>query len=177
VSLKNSRLRLASVAALVVALSGPATVGPAMAATQQAVAGASAGSREQAPAVPTDFVDLPTSPLPADSEQHEFTVSYRNESSADRIVAPQLLVEAPDADSDSDAGPFLTPADIKLERRTAGGRWETVDVGTQTGTLFTDLSTARRTLHAGETLTQVYRLTVVNPQAKGTVAPRVALFG
>jgi hypothetical protein len=170
VSLKNSRLRLASVA-LVVAVSGLAMAGPAMAATQPAGAGAPAVSQEQAPAVPTDFVDLPTSSLPADSAQHEFTVTYRNDSSADRTVAPQFLVESPDA------GPFLAPSDIKLERLKADGCWEAVQVGTQTGTLFTGLSTAQRTLHAGETLTQVYRLTVVNPQAKGTVAPRVALYG
>lgn len=169
-SLQNSRLRLASVA-LVVALSGLATAGPALAATEQAGTGASEVAREQAPAIPTDFVDLPTSPLPADSARHEFTVSYRNDSSADRSVAPQLLVTYPDA------GPFLSPADIKLERRTAHGCWEAVQVGTQTGTLFTDLSTARRTVRAGETVTQVYRLTVVNPQAQGTVAPRVALYG
>ncbi|WP_030943713.1 hypothetical protein [Streptomyces sp. NRRL S-646] len=168
-SLKNSRLRLASVA-LVVAVSGLAMASPAMAATQHTVAGAVAGSQEQAPAIPTGFVDLPTSALPADGAQHEFTVTYRNDSSADRTVAPQLLVESPDA------GPFLAPSDIRLERRKADGCWEAVQVGSQTGTLFTDLSTARRTLHAGETLTRVYRLTVVNPQAKGTVAPRVALF-
>ncbi|QOV36943.1 signal peptide protein [Streptomyces ferrugineus] len=169
-SLKNSRrLRLASVA-LVVALSGLATAGPAIAATQPPVAQAPAGSQEQTPAVPTGFVDLPTAPLTADSEQHEFTVTYRNDGTTDRTVAPQLLVLSPDA------GPFLDPADIKLERRTSHGCWESVEVGTQTGTLFTDLATARRTLHAGETLTQVYRITVVDPQAEGTVAPRVALY-
>ena len=166
-SLKNSRLRLASVA-LVVAVSGLAMASPAMAATQHTVLGAVTGA--QAPAIPTAFVDLPTNALPADSAQHEFTVAYRNDSSADRTVAAQLLVESPDA------GPFLAPSDIRLERRTADGCWEAVQVGTRTGTLFTDLSTGRRTLHAGETLSQVYRLTVVNPQAKGTVAPRVALY-
>lgn len=169
-SLKNSRLRLASVA-LIVALSGLAAASPAMAATQPSVAATATGAQEQAPAAPTDFVDLPTSPLPADSAPHEFTVTYRNDSSADRTVAPQLLVTSPDA------GPFLTPADVKLERRTAHGCWEPVQPGAQTGTLFTDLTTAQRTLHAGETLTQVYRLTVVNQQAEGTVAPRVALYG
>ena len=168
-SLKNSRLRLASVA-LVVAVSGLAMASPAMAATQHTVAGAATRSPEQAPAILTDFVDLPTSGLAADSAAHEFTVTYRNDSSADRTVAPQLLVESPEA------GPFLAPSDIRLERRKADGCWEAVQVGSQTGTLFTDLSTARRTLHAGETLTQVYRLTVVNPLAKGTVAPRVALY-
>jgi hypothetical protein len=169
VSSKNSRLRLASVA-LIVALSGLAAAGPAMAADRPAAVESSTPSQTQAPAIPTDFVDLPTSSLPADSAQHEFTVTYRNDTAADRTVAPQLLVVSPDA------GPFLAPSDIELEHQKADGCWEAVQVGTQTGTLFTDLSTARRTLHAGETLTEVYRLTVVNPQAKGTVQPRVALF-
>ncbi|MFF4356061.1 signal peptide protein [Streptomyces sp. NPDC001604] len=158
--------------ALVVAIGGLGMASPAMAATQHTVSGtaAAAGAQEQAPATPTGFVDLPVRAVPADSAQHEFTVAYRNDSSADRTVAPQLLVESPDA------GPFLAPSDLRLERRTADGCWEAVQVGAQTGTLFSDLSTGRRTLHAGETLTQVYRLTVVNPQAKGTVAPRVALY-
>ncbi|WP_324617276.1 signal peptide protein [Streptomyces bicolor] len=157
--------------ALVVALCGLATAGPAMAATQQPVAAASTGAQELAPAIPTGFVDLPTSALPADDEPHEFTVIYRNDSRADRTVAPQLLVTSPDA------GPFQDPADVKLERRTAHGCWKPVQLGTQSGALFTDLTTARRPLHSGETLTQVYRLTVVDPEAEGTVAPRVALYG
>ncbi|MCX4882264.1 hypothetical protein [Streptomyces sp. NBC_00847] len=167
---KNSCLTLASVA-LLVALSGLATAGPAMAAARPAVAGASPSSRVHASAVPTGFVNLATSPLPAAGEQHEFTLTYRNDATADRTVAPQLLVES------QDAGPSLAPSDITLERRTADGCWEAVRVGTQTGTLFTDLSAARRTLHADETLTEVYRLTVIGPQATGTVQPRVALFG
>jgi hypothetical protein len=63
-----------------------------------------------------------------------------------------------------------------VERRKTDGCWEAVQVGTQASTLFTDLSTARRALHSGQTLTEVYRLTVVTPQAKGTVEPRVALY-
>ncbi|MFE0251353.1 signal peptide protein [Streptomyces sp. NPDC059010] len=169
-SLKNSRLRLASVA-LVVALSGLAMAGPAMAATQQTGGAVAAAAQRQPAAVPTGFVDLPTSPLKADGERHEFTVTYRNDSAADRTVAPQLLVQSPDA------GPFLTPSDVELERRTADGCWEPVQAGAQTGTLFTDLTTAQRTVRAGETLTQVYRLTVVDPDAEGTVTPRVALYG
>jgi hypothetical protein len=168
VSFKNSRLRLASVA-LIAVLSGLAMAGPAMAATQPSAP--TAVSAQQTPAIPTGFVDLPTSALPADSEPHEVTVTYRNDSAADRTVAPQFLVTSPDA------GPFLAPADVKLERRTAHGCWEPVELSTQTGTLFTDLTTAQRTLPAGETLTEVYRLTVVDPQAKGTVAPRIALYG
>jgi hypothetical protein len=170
VSSKNRRLRVAFVA-LVVALTGLAAAGTATAAApQRTTAAASAPAAEQPPAVPVDFVDLPTSPLPSDSRPHRFTVTYTNETSADVTVAPQLLVESPDA------GPFLAASDIKLERRTAHGCWVTVQPGSQTGTLYTDLSTAQRTLHAGETLTQVYRLTVLDPRAEGTVHPRVVLY-
>ncbi len=169
-SSKNSRLRVALVA-LVVAVAGLAAAGPAAAAAPQAPAAVSTALPEQAPAILTGFVDLPTSPLPADSREHRFTVTYRNDSSVDQTVAPQLLVESPDA------GPFLDPSDVKVERRTATGCWEAVQLGSQTGTLYTDLSTAQRTLHAGDTLTEQYRLTVLDPDAEGTVHPRVALYG
>ncbi|MER5217840.1 signal peptide protein [Streptomyces sp. NPDC002838] len=169
-SSKKSRLRVALVA-LAVAVAGLALAGPAAAATHQTPTTVTTAPQDQAPLIPVDFVDLPTSALPADSQRHEFTVTYRNASSAGQTVAPQLLVESPDA------GPFLNPSDVRLERRTAHGCWEAVEVGSQTGTLFTDLSTAQRTLHAGETLTEVYRLTVLNPDAEGTVHPRVALYG
>ncbi|MEV0639392.1 signal peptide protein [Streptomyces sp. NPDC050619] len=168
-SSKNSRLRVAFVA-LVVGLAGLAAAGPAAAATHQDIPPAATAPGEQAPPVLVDFVDLAASPLPADSEKHEFTVTYRNESLVDQTVAPQLLVESPDA------GPYLDPSDVKLERRTAHGCWKTVQMGTQTGTLYTDLVTAQRTLHPGQTLTRVYRLTVTNPEAVGTVQPRVALY-
>jgi hypothetical protein len=52
-----------------------------------------------------------------------------------------------------------------------------VETASQTGTLFTDLTSAQRTLHPGQTLTQVYRITVVDPDAQGTVQPRIALYG
>ncbi|UUU23671.1 hypothetical protein [Streptomyces sp. DSM 40750] len=164
---KNSRLRVALLT-VAVAVAGLALAGPAAAATPQTATTAS--TAQQTPAIPVDFVDLATSPLAADGETHEVTLTYRNDSTTDRTVAPQLLVESPDA------GPFLDPSDIEVERRTAGGCWEPVDLGTQTGTLFTDLSTAQRTLRAGETLTEVYRLTATDPAAQGTVHPRVALF-
>jgi hypothetical protein len=106
----------------------------------------------------------------ADGEQHQVTVTYRNDTAADRTVAPQLLLESPDA------GPFLEPSDVVVERRTAHGCWRPVPTASQTGTLFTDLTTAQRTLHAGRTLTQVYRITVTNPAAQGTVLPRIALY-
>ncbi|MET9832176.1 signal peptide protein [Streptomyces sp. NPDC006385] len=169
-SLKNSRPRVAALA-LMVALAGLAAAGPAAAATSQTQTTlTSSAPTSRTPAIPTAFVDLPTSPLVADAAGHEVTVTYRNESPSDRTVAPQLLVVSPDA------GPFLNPSDIRIERRTAAGRWEAVDVGSQTGTLFTDLTAAQRTLHAGDTLTEVYRITVLTPEAEGTVLPRAALF-
>ncbi|MFD9038982.1 signal peptide protein [Streptomyces bottropensis] len=163
---------------LLVGISGLATSGAATATPQPAPAAAAASvssqtqtqTQVQPPVSPTGFVDLRTRPLPADSRQHTFTVTYRNDAATDRTVAPQLLVVSPDT------GPFLSPSDITLEHRQTDGCWEAVEVGTQTGTLFTDLSTARRTLHPGQTLTEVYRLTVITPHAKTTVAPRVALY-
>lgn len=173
-SLKNRRPRVAALA-LMVALVGFAAAGPAAAATPQTqtptITATSTAPTSQAPAIPTEFVDLPTSTLVAGNAGHEVTVTYRNESSADRTVAPQLLVESPDA------GPFLNPSDVRVERRTVTGCWEAVNLGSQTGTLFTDLTTAQRTLHAGATLTEVYRVTALDPAAEGTVHPRVALFG
>ncbi|WP_328223646.1 MULTISPECIES: signal peptide protein [unclassified Streptomyces] len=165
-SSKNSRLRVAFLA-VALAAAGLALAGPAAAATPQA---ATVATTQQTPAIPVDFVDLATGPLAADGESHEVTLTYRNDSAADRTVAPQLLVESPDA------GPFLDPTDVKVERRTAGGCWKAVDLGSQTGTLFTDLTTARRTLPAGATLTEVYRVTVTDPAAQGTVHPRIALY-
>lgn len=46
---------------------------------------------------------------------HLFTVSHRNDSTCDQVVAPQIQVERPAA------GPFLTPADIEVKRRDADG--------------------------------------------------------
>lgn len=160
---KNLKLALVSVA---VVLGGLAAAGPAAAATT-----APPVVRVQQAAVPVDFVDQPATPLVADGARHKVTVTYTDDTSADRTVAPQLLVQSPDA------GPFLTPSDVRVEARTPDGCWQPVPLASQTGTLFTDLTTAQRTLHAGETLTQVYRVTVLNPEARGTVSPRVALYG
>ncbi|MCF1598910.1 hypothetical protein [Streptomyces muensis] len=184
-SLKISRPGVAALA-LMAALMGVAAAGPAVAATQQTTTqttsqtttqaipqtppAASTALPAQAPAIPTEFVDLSTSPLVADGASHEVTVTYRNDSSADRTVAPQLLMQSPDG------GPFLEPADVRVERRTAAGCWEAVELGSQTGTLYTDLVAAQRTLHAGDTLTEVYRITVLDHEAEGTVQPRVALY-
>ncbi|MFG2793463.1 signal peptide protein [Streptomyces sp. NPDC048419] len=154
--------------ALVVAVSG--TAGPAMAAARQAAPGAAASPQVRTPAAPGHYLDEPAGSLQADGEQHEFTVTYRNDTAQDRTVAPQLLVVSPDG------GPYLAPSDVLLERLTADGSWEPVRVGSRTGTLFTDLPGARRTLHPGERLTEIYGLTVVEPSAEGTVQPRVALY-
>ncbi|MER7403397.1 signal peptide protein [Streptomyces sp. NPDC000070] len=169
-SSKNSRIRIALLAA-VVALTGLATAGPALAATPAVTPAVTVtSSQAQDPAIPTDFVDLPTSPLRADAPQ-EFTVTYRNTTQTTTTVAPQLLVTSPDT------GPFLAPSDVRVERRTGHGCWVAVGLGSQTGTLFTDLVGAQRTLGAGETLEERYRVTVLNPKAVGTVEPRVALYG
>ncbi|MEU6177633.1 signal peptide protein [Streptomyces coeruleorubidus] len=169
-SSKNSRIRVALLAA-VVAVTGLATAGPALAATPAVTAAVTVtSSQAQDPAIPTDFVDLPTSPLRAGAPQ-EFTVTYRNATPTPTTVAPQLLVTSPDS------GPFLTPTDIRVERRTGHGCWVSVPLSSQTGTLFTDLVGAQRVLGAGETLDERYRVTVLNPEAGGTVEPRVALYG
>ncbi|MFF9808194.1 signal peptide protein [Streptomyces coeruleorubidus] len=160
----NRRLRGATLA-LTAALVGVAGAAPALAST------APAASTSTAALVPVDFVDAPGRALPAAGQSHTFTVSYRNDSSVDQVVAPQILVESPDA------GPYLASADIRVERRNAAGDREIVPVGSQTGTLFTDLVAAQRTLRPGETLTERYRVTVIAPGAAGTVQPRVALYG
>lgn len=92
-SSKNSRLRVAFLA-VALAAAGLALAGPAAAATPQA---ATVATTQQTPAIPVDFVDLATGPLAADGESHEVTLTYRNDSAADRTVAPQLLVESPDS--------------------------------------------------------------------------------
>ncbi|MEU6709475.1 signal peptide protein [Streptomyces wuyuanensis] len=127
-------------------------------------------SQALSPATLIDFVDMPASPLPDDQKQHLVTVTYRNGSSAEQTAAPQLLIES------LGKGPFLTPSDVKVERLTALGHWEPVDLGSQTDTLYTDLTTTKRQLPAGDTLTERYRLSVITPGAVGTVHPRVALF-
>ncbi|MDH6705640.1 hypothetical protein P3T27_002362 [Kitasatospora sp. MAA19] len=134
----------------------------------QALATGDFAPQVAAAAAPASFVDLPDRPLPSDHAAHRITVTYRNDSSADRSVAPQILVESPDN------GPFLAPADIKLEVLT-GGHWKTVPLASQTGTLYTDLTQAKLVLHSHHTLTQRYRLTVVKA-GPGTVQPRVALY-
>ncbi|GAQ66120.1 hypothetical protein [Streptomyces scabiei] len=166
-SSKNSRLRIALLA-VAVAATGLALTGPAAAAAPRAAS--TVATSPQAPGIPVGFADLAPVALTADGRSHEVTLAYRNDSGADRTVAPQLLLESPDS------GPFLDPADVRVEHRTAGGRWEAVALGSRTGTLFTELSTAQRTLRASATLAELYRVTVTDPAAEGTVHPRIALY-
>ncbi|MER6712988.1 signal peptide protein [Streptomyces sp. NPDC000877] len=161
---RNRRIRF-TLLALAVAVTGLSAAGPAVAATPPP---ATSQTRETEP--PTDFVDLAPSPLRAEGSRH-FTVTYRNSGTTTVMVAPQLLLLSPDA------GPYLTPADLTVERRTGHGCWVPVELGSQTGTLYTDLTGAQRRLDAGETLTERYRVTVANPAARGVVQPRVALYG
>ncbi|WP_055587709.1 hypothetical protein [Peterkaempfera griseoplana] len=126
--------------------------------------------------VPAGFVDLPTSPVSADGQAHDLTVHYRNTGTATRTVAPQILVESPDS------GPYLAPADVKLEQLDpADGQWRTVQLGTQTGTLYTTIPASGRQLPPGADLVVGYRVTVQpSSSAAARVAvlqPRVVLFG
>ncbi|WP_327064699.1 signal peptide protein [Kitasatospora sp. NBC_01250] len=164
---KRNRLGVTAAAAVTVAAAVVST-GPAMAAAPPTAVASAASDRF--PVAPTDFVNLPASPLATGHQTLGYTVTYRNTTSTDQIVAPQLLVLSPDA------GPFLQPSDVQVQQLTGSGQWRTVQLGTQTGTLYTNLTRAKERLHSGETLVQHYRLTVITTGAVGTVAPRVALY-
>ncbi|MEU3570324.1 signal peptide protein [Kitasatospora sp. NPDC036755] len=136
-----------------------------------APAQAATGTPSATGTLPVGFVNEATSPLPSDHGQRVVTVSYRNDSSADRTVAPQILIESPAN------GPFLDPASIRLEVLSADGHWRTLPLGSQTGTLYTRLAPAKIVLHGHHTLTERYRVTVVGTApVQGTVEPRVALY-
>ncbi|MFG2907705.1 signal peptide protein [Kitasatospora sp. NPDC048286] len=155
--------RSVALAAAVAAVPTALLTAPAQAAT---------GTAAAAGAPPTGFVELPTSPLPRDDAQRVVTVTYRNDSSADRTVAPQILIESPQN------GPFLDPSSIRLEVLSSDGHWRTTPLASQTGTLYTKLVPAKLVLHGHHTLTERYRVTVVGAApAQGTVEPRVALYG
>ncbi|MER6302241.1 signal peptide protein [Kitasatospora sp. NPDC001539] len=143
---------------------------PAAALASPAEAAVSAPPAATAAAAPVDFVDLPSSPLPRDHAAHRITVTYRNPSATDRTVAPQILIESPDR------GPALSPAQIRLELLGTDGRWHAVPLASQTGTLFSSLLPAKIVLHGHHTLTEHYRLTVLDGPARGTIAPRIALY-
>ncbi|MFF2119490.1 signal peptide protein [Kitasatospora xanthocidica] len=160
-TLKIPRRSLALAAALA-ALPTAALVAPAQAAT---------GARTATAAPPVSFVELPETALPRDHATRPITVTYRNDSSADRTVAPQILVESPDN------GPFLNPAGIRIEVLSPDGHWRAIPLGSQTGTLYTRLVPAKTVLHGHQTLTAHYRVTVVGKAPlQGTVEPRVALY-
>ncbi|MBV2155411.1 hypothetical protein [Kitasatospora sp. SUK 42] len=152
---KIHRRVLALAAATLTILPAAALTSPAGAATSSAP--------------PERFVDLPESPLPTDHGNQMITVTYRNDSSTARTVAPQILVTSPDQ------GPFLDPADIRLELLAADGHWQTTPVYSQTGTLYTKLTTAKILLQGHHTLTQHYRLTVLEP-SQGSIEPRVGIY-
>lgn len=137
-----------------------------------APAQAATGAQSTAGTPPTGFVELASSPLPNDHAAKVVTVTYRNDSSADRTVAPQVLIESPAN------GPFLDPASVRLEVLSPDGHWRTMALASQTGTLYTRLVPAKLVLHGHHTLTERYRVTVVGTApAKGTVEPRVAIYG
>ncbi|MGW3041084.1 signal peptide protein [Kitasatospora sp. NPDC001159] len=143
---------------------------PTAALTSPAEGADSAPAAATAPAAPVSFVDLPDSPLPSDHASHQITVTYRNPASTDQTVAPQILIESPDE------GPFLDPAQIRLELLGTDGRWNTVPLASQTGTLYTGLIPAKIVLHGRHKLTEHYRLTVLKGPAQGRVEPRVAIY-
>lgn len=125
--------------------------------------------------VPSGFVDLATSPVTADGQAHDLTVHYRNAGTTPRTVAPQILVESPDA------GPYLAPDQVRLEQLDpATGRWATVALGTQTGTLYTTIPSAGQQLPPGADLVASYRITVQPSSAaaasRAVVQPRIVLF-
>lgn len=142
----------------------------ATAATAAAVSGPAAAAVSGPAAAPVRFVELPDSALPADRAPHRITFSYRNDTPTDQTIAPQILVESPQR------GPFLSTSDVRLELRGTDGRWHTVPLASQTGTLYTALIPAKIVLHSGHTLTESYRLTVLHGPARGTVEPRIAVY-
>ncbi|MBO1419532.1 signal peptide protein [Streptomyces sp. FH025] len=123
-----------------------------------------------AAAPPVASVDLPDIPLPAGHGKQTVTVTYRNDSSTDQTVAPQILIESPDQ------GPFLDPANVRLEALASDGHWHDMPLYSQTGTLYTRLIPAKTVLPGHHTLTQHYRLTVLKP-SPGTIEPVVAIYG
>ncbi|MFD5465966.1 signal peptide protein [Kitasatospora sp. NPDC127059] len=160
------RALVLTVAALTVlpaaAISAPAQAASAPPATAAATSGAAAA--------PVRFVDLPDSALPTDRAPHRLTFRYRNDTPTDQTVAPQILLVSPQQ------GPFLGTSDFRLEMRGTDGRWHTVPLASQTGTLYTALVPAKIVLHSGHTLTESYRLTALHGPARGTVEPRIAIY-
>ncbi|MFJ6617959.1 signal peptide protein [Kitasatospora sp. NPDC091335] len=144
----------------------------ALAALPAALLTAPAQAQTATGAPPVGFVELPASSLPSGHATRALTVTYRNDASTDRTVAPQILVESPAT------GPFLSPSSIRLEAQSPDGHWHTTPLASQTGTLYTALVPAKVVLHGHRTLTEHYRITVVaSAPVQGTVEPRVAVYG
>ncbi|MFF2073663.1 signal peptide protein [Kitasatospora sp. NPDC058162] len=165
------RRALVLTAAALAVLPATALTAPARAAAAPPAAAATAATVSgPAAAVPVRFVELPDSALPTDRAPHRITFSYSNDTPTDQTIAPQILVESPQR------GPFLSTSDVRLELRGTDGRWHTVPLASQTGTLYTALIPAKIVLHSGHTLTESYRLTVLHGPARGTVEPRIAVY-
>ncbi|MEV7603114.1 signal peptide protein [Kitasatospora sp. NPDC089797] len=164
------RVLVLTAAALAV-LPTAALTAPAQAASAPpAATAATAVTTGRAAAAPVRFVDLPDSALPTDRSPQRITFQYRNDTPGDQTVAPQVLLESPDR------GPYLSAADFRLEQLGTDGRWHTVPLASQTGTLYTALPPAKIVLHSGHTLTEGYRLTALHGPARGTVEPRIAIY-
>ncbi|GAB2723737.1 hypothetical protein [Kitasatospora kifunensis] len=164
-----STIRRHLLALAVVAVTIPAT--SALTEPVQAAApAASVTAPSPVGSTPTSFFQLPTTQLPADHATHDISFSYRNPSAVDRTVAPQILIESPAW------GPYLSPTDVSVAVQAADGHWQPLKLGTQTGTLYTNLIPAKLVLHGNHTLTEHYRITVTSI-TPGTVAPRMALYG
>ncbi|MEU6969715.1 signal peptide protein [Kitasatospora aureofaciens] len=157
------RRALVLTVAILTALPIAVLTAPAQAASAPPAASAAA-------AAPVRFVDLPDTALPTDRAPHRITFMYRNDTPADQTIAPQILVESPQK------GPFLSPSDVRLEQLGRDGRWHTLPLGSQTGTLYTQLIPAKIVLHSRHTLTENYRLTVLHAPALGTIEPRIAIY-
>ncbi|MBO1414909.1 hypothetical protein [Streptomyces sp. FH025] len=148
--------------------------GQAMAAT---VSGAPAATQSSPSDATTQGGDLRIVPLPAhrigaDQRPQEFTVRYTDGTSLPQAL--QILVVSPEH------GPYLQTGDVRLERFDATTRhWEPVDLGSQTGTLYTRIPPTGR-IHADGDTTVRFRITATHDLPATlqplTVQPRSILY-
>lgn len=90
------------------------------------------------------IVSLPAHRIDADQRPQEFTVRYTDSTRLPQAL--QILVVSPEH------GPYLQTGDVRLERfDTATRQWEPVDLGSQTGTLYTRIPLTGRVLADGDT--------------------------
>ncbi|MET8629543.1 hypothetical protein ABZW30_38400 [Kitasatospora sp. NPDC004669] len=178
--MNRTTMRRAATATTSLLLAGAAALGvsgQAMAATAPAPAAAAASHSSSSTAATADtglrIVSLPTHRIGADHRPHEFTVRYSGDT---RLAqAQQILVLSPEH------GPYLQSDDIRLEWfDDATRRWEPVDLGSQTGTLYTRIPLTGHILtHGGDTAIR-YRITLQHdlPTAPRhlTVQPRTILY-